>query len=140
MNVSFFLDTNILIYSFDSRHPDKQSRATDLIRDGLSTNRGVISYQVVQEFINVATRKFQTPLSVEDCQRYIDYVLIPLCKHFPSMQFYKQGLHTMQSWGYSWYDSLIISAAMESGCQTLYSEDLQHGQRIQELTVVNPFF
>ncbi len=139
MSDKFFLDTNVIVYSFDSRVPDKQNAARQLILDALTHQNGCISYQVIQEFYNVATRKFETPLSPGDCKIYLGDVLAPLCKIFPSVEFYSHGLQVADQWKYSFYDSLIITAALHANCEILYSEDLQHGQVINNLKIINPF-
>ncbi len=139
MNDNYFLDTNIFIYAFDDSNPDKQQIANNLIKMALQSNNGCISYQVIQEFINVVTRKFHTPLSISDCQRYLDDILMPLCQIFSSIDLYHEGLQIMQRWQYGFYDSLIIASALKASCRFLYSEDLQHGQHIKSLGIINPF-
>ena len=139
MNDKFFLDSNILIYTFDSRFPNKQKKAYELIDTALNTHKGMISFQVVQEFLNVATRKFTTKLTAQEADKYLNQVLTPLCKIFASLELYSQAIKIMDRWKYSFYDSLIIAAALESHCKILNSEDLQHGQIIQTLTIINPF-
>jgi predicted nucleic acid-binding protein len=139
MNGRFFLDTNILVYTFDPRFPEKQQKARRLVSDALTTQEGIISFQVVQEFLNVASRKFSKPLSWADSRRYLDEVLAPLCEIFPSVGLYQQTIDLAEQLGYSFYDSLVIAAALEGGCNILYSEDLQHQQAIQNLTIINPF-
>lgn len=135
----FFLDTNILVYSFDKTTVGKQTIARQLIRHGLQTQRGVISTQVVQEFLNLAIRKFVPPLSVIEAREYLNNTLMALCQHFPSIAFYEQALVIQVETGYSWYDALVITAAIEVNCTTLLSEDLHHGQIIRGLTILNPF-
>ena len=139
MSGRFFLDTNILVYTFDSRMPAKQQKARQLVADALLTHKGLISFQVVQEFLNVASSKFAHPLSLQDCQEYLKNVLAPLCEVLPSIELYERAIEIGERWRYSFYDFLIIAAALEAECQTLYSEDLQHQQTIQELTIINPF-
>ncbi len=139
MNGSYFLDTNILVYSFDRSSPEKQTEAVRLIKTALHGGKGVISSQVVQEFINVATKKFDVVFSLQDCRKYLDTVLSGLCRVFTSIDLYKQALDIMERWGYGHYDSLIIAAALQADCEVLYSEDLHHHQKIQGLTIVNPF-
>ncbi len=134
----FFLDTNILIYTFDKTAPEKQDISKQLIESALN-NKGVISYQVVQEFMNIALRKFTPPMTNTQAQRYLADVLMPICSYYPIDNFYKHGLDIQNRWRFSWYDSLIITAALESECDVLYSEDLQHGQKIETLTIYNPF-
>ncbi len=139
MNGKFFLDTNILVYTFDTTAPAKQKIAHQLVSTALSSRQGIISYQVVQEFLNVATRKFSPPLSTAGADTYLDKVLTPLCEFFPCMDYYANALEISERWKYSLYDSLIITAALEAKCETLYTEDLQHGQRIQGINIINPF-
>ncbi|MBI9083064.1 MAG: PIN domain-containing protein [Desulfobacterales bacterium] len=139
MNDKYFLDTNIIVYSFDKTAHRKQGIARELIRTALMLHQGCISYQVIQEFFNVATRKFVSPLSTRDCQVYLHDILAPLCEVFPSFEFYSQALQVAARWKYAFYDSLIIAAALEAGCKTLYSEDLQDRQEINGLVIANPF-
>jgi len=135
----FFLDTNILAYSFDLVAPQKQKIADRLLTDALETQRGMISIQVVQEFLNVARRKFKRPMTIEQCRGHVRNVLEPLCAYFPSISTMDRALLVMDETGYSLYDALIVTAAIESGCRTLYSDALQHGRKIQGLTILNPF-
>jgi len=139
MKDKFFLDTNIIVYSFDKRDPQKQKIALNLISNALQDANGIVSYQVIQEFVNVALRKFQTPLSMDDCQKYLNIVLEPLCYVFSSFELFHQAIEISERWQFSFYDSLIIGAALQSNCNILYSEDLQHKQKIQTLEIVNPF-
>lgn len=135
---SFFLDTNILVYTFDKTAPLKQQVAQHLLEEALR-KRGIISYQVIQEFMNLALRKFTPVMTHDQASRYLSDVLLPICDYYPTDAFYQRGLDIQARWRFSWYDSLIITAALESDCKTLYSEDLQHGQKIEELTIINPF-
>jgi len=68
MRGKYFLDTNIIVYSFDKTEPVKQATAKELIKDALSLNKGIVSYQVIQEFANVALQKFSRPLEFNDCK------------------------------------------------------------------------
>ena len=81
----FFLDTNILVYAFDRNEPAKQGIAEQLIDDALATRRGIISTQVVQEFISLALRKFARRIAITECREYLQAVLVPLCQYFPSI-------------------------------------------------------
>ena len=139
MPAEFFLDTNVFVYTFDRQEPDKQARARRLVERALGTGDGVVSSQVVQEFLNVALRKFERPLSEEQALRYLREVLDPLCFVFPSISLYETTVSLYRRWRFSFYDSLIVAAALESKCNVLYSEDFQDGQEIESLTIVNPF-
>lgn len=135
----YFLDTNILVYSFDNKNPKKRDIARNLVGDALNNGSGRISYQVIQEFLNVSTKKFETPLTTSDAQIYLRTVLEPLCEVYSSVALFHQALEIANRWKYSFYDSLIIAAAVSAGCNTLYSEDLHHSHSIGNLKVVNPF-
>ncbi len=139
MPARYFLDTNVFVYCFDRRDRRKQKIAEALVGKALDDHLGVISAQVVQEFLNVATAKFERPMTLDESRAYLDAVLSPLCESFPTIALYRQALEVQTSVRSSFYDSLIIAAALQSGCRTLYSEDLQHGQTIGELKVLNPF-
>ena len=137
MSAEQFLDTNVLVYSVDEGVPEKRQRARELVAQSLTNGRGCISYQVVQETVNVLTGNFGTPL--DRVRRLLDEVLIPLWQINPTGSLYQSALSLQSRYGFSFYDSLIIAAALEAGCTRLYSEDMQHGQRIQGLTILNPF-
>src|SRR5688572_3593765 len=139
MSDRYFLDTNIFVYTFDDTQPQKRSLARHLVSQALYDSKGTISYQVVQEFINIATRKFKHPLTPQDCVEYLDTVLAPLCEVFPNIDLYRDALELHEKWKFSYYDSLILTAALSVGCKRLYSEDLQHGQKVRDLVIENPF-
>ena len=133
-----FLDTNVLLYAFDAG-ARKRARAQAMIEHALETREGVISSQVVQEFLNVATRKFARPMTHDEAARYFDEVLEPLCSIWTDADLYRRALAVRSRFGFSFYDSLIVAAAQAADCKTLYSEDLQAGQKLDGLVIVNPF-
>jgi predicted nucleic acid-binding protein len=139
MSDRFFLDTNIFVYSFDQSSAAKARKATELIREALTTQKGVISYQVVQEFFNVAMRRFSQPMQTADAEQYLSTVFRPLLGVHSSQALYAEALHLHAQSGLSWYDALIVSGAIQARCDLLYTEDLQHGQRFGSLQVRNPF-
>jgi predicted nucleic acid-binding protein len=100
----FFLDTNIFVYSFDATAPQKQQTARSLIRNALATQRGVISAQVVQEFLNVGLRKFTQPMTIAESRAYLKVTLLPLCRHYSSALFYDRALLLKEATGFSFYD------------------------------------
>ena len=139
MKDKYFIDTNILVYSFDTTNPTKREIALNIISDALTKSKGIISYQVIQEFMNVALGKFKKPLTFGDCQKYLTVVLEPICEVFSSIDLFHKAIEISERWQFSFYDSLIISAALKAECSILYSEDLQHGQKIYELQIINTF-
>lgn len=139
MNAKYFIDTNVFVYSFNNNQQVKQARSKELIQGALQSGEGIISSQVVQEFLNVALRKFDIPMQIEDARTYLRVVLNPLCQVYPSLELYESCLEMQAETKYSFYDSLILAAAVQGGCELLYSEDLQDGQEIHGLTILNPY-
>jgi predicted nucleic acid-binding protein len=139
MSDRFFLDTNIFIYSFDRSSVGKARKAAQLIRKALTTQKGIISYQVVQEFFNVALRKFSQPLMTADAEQYLGTVFRPLLGVHSSQALFSEALHLQAKDAISLCDSLIVSSAIQAKCDVLFMEDLQHGQRFGSLQVLNPF-
>lgn len=135
----FFLDTNILVYSFDNSHGVKRDRAQDLIDLALSTKGGVVSFQVVQETLAVMLGKFKRTIRPEHAGEYLENILLPLCEVVPDAALYRQALSIKRETGFSFYDCLIVAAAVSSGCTHLYTEDLQNGRTIGGLAILDPF-
>ncbi len=134
-----FLDTNVLVYSFDQGCGDKRRVARELIRGALESGRGMVGVQVVQEFLNVALRKFARPMGTTEARDYLQSVLMPLCQHAPNVATFDRALLIREETQYSWYDALIVTAAIESGCRWLLTEDLDDGRKLHGLTIRNPF-
>jgi len=139
MSAEFFLDTNVLVYSFDSSEPDKQATAQELTKKALTGGSGILSWQVVQEFLNVALHRWEKPMTPADAERYLNHTLQPLCRIYPDPPLWKAALQIHSSSGYLWYDSLVVASALKSGCKILYSEDLQDGRSFGNLIIRNPF-
>lgn len=139
MSGDYFLDTNIFIYQLEKLDADKYEVARRLIAEGLVTQSAIISYQVVQECINISLRKAEIKLSHQDSKAYMEDVLMPLCQVLPSKALYAKAIDLQARYKYGFYDSLIIAAALEANCNVLYSEDLQDGQLVDGLTIKNPF-
>jgi predicted nucleic acid-binding protein len=110
-----------------------------LIRQAADTGNGVVSYQVVQEFFNLAFRRFQHPMNVAEAEPYLITVFRPLLAVHSSPALYVEAMRIAERYRWSWYDCIIIAAALQSQCGVLYSEDLQHGQEIETLAIENPF-
>lgn len=134
-----FIDTNIFVYSFDARAPDQRRRAQEIIGEALAEGTGVCSSQVVQEFVNVALRRFAKPMTHAQVRTYLREVLLPLCATFPAPEAFEDALLLCERHSLSWYDSLIVAAAVTLECDELCTEDLQDGLRIGGLTVRDPF-
>ncbi len=134
-----FIDTNVFVYQIENIDARKTRLADDLIRGGIASGEACISFQVVQECINTFVRKAEITLNEAQMRHYLEDVLHPLWKVYPSLALYQSSLEIRRRYGFGFYDSLIVASALEAGCKILYTEDLQHGQRIDELVVTNPF-
>jgi predicted nucleic acid-binding protein len=125
------MDSNILIYAY-STHA-KRAQAISLVADG-----GVISAQVLNEFTNVLRNKQKQEWPI------IERALASVRLRFPDIvpltaDTHASALALARDHGFAFYDALIIAAAIEAGCDTLWSEDMQHGRVIGGLTIRNPF-
>ena len=139
MSARFFLDTNLFVYSLEGNSSAKARRATQLIRQAIATRNGIVSYQVVQEFFNVALRRFTPPMTAAEAEQYLATVFRPLLAVHSSNALYAEALHLQSRHRLAWYDSLIVAGAMEGGCQLLYTEDLHDRQKFGDLRIENPF-
>ena len=134
-----FIDSNVFVYLFDETDDCKREAAERIVDSALQNYDASISFQVVQETLNVLTRNLPTPMSVEGAKDFLRQVLVPLWRVSPSPALYDRALDLQSRYRYGFYDSLIIAAALDAGCTQLFSEDLQDGQRIEGLTIRNPF-
>ena len=135
----YFLDTNIFIYSLENNQSKKARLSRELIATALKSGTGIISYQVVQEFLNVALSKFKKTIEIADCRSFLDTVLIPLCAILPGLELYHSAIEIRANTGYAFYDALIVASALAGDCSVLYSEDLQHQRTIHNIEIINPF-
>ena len=135
-----FLDTNIFVYAFLASEPRKRVKAVQLIESSLASGLGCISYQVIQEFANVARKKFAVRMISADCKAFMDAAMQPMNRVASSTELVYCALDLQDELKYSFYDCLMLAAALQGACSTLYSEDLQHGQLVRgALRIVNPF-
>lgn len=139
MSARFFLDTNLFVYTFESPATAKSRTAAKLIREAIQTRKGVISYQVVQEFFNVAFRRFSLPMTSDEARRYLETVFRPLLTLHSSESLYIAAIRLCSEKRIAWYDALIVAAALEAECEVLYTEDLQHGAQFEHVRIRNPF-
>ena len=131
MPVSFF-DTNVLVY-LASGDTAKADRAEAVIAEG-----GSISVQVLGELANVARRKIQ--MSWDETHAFLDMLRGLLTVHPLTVEIHETGLRLAERYGFSIYDAMIAASALDAGCDTLWSEDMQHGMALEEgLRIVNPF-
>jgi predicted nucleic acid-binding protein len=136
--VPSFVDTNVLVYAEDSEAKDKQRLARDLVLELWDLRDGVLSVQVLHEFFVTVTRKLKKPLTVGKARDIVDEYLTwnvvdntgPILLAAIDLQRHAK---------LSFWDALVVQAAITAGCDRLYSEDLNAGQRFGDLVIVNPF-
>lgn len=127
-----FVDTNVLAY-LASGDVAKADRAEAVVAAG-----GAINVQVLNELANVARRKMQ--MSWADTRALLDTLRRLLTVHPLTVEIHETGLSLAERYGFSTYDAMIVAAALHAGCETLLSEDMQHGMTLDEgLRIANPF-
>ena len=133
-----FVDTNVLVYARDLSEPDKQSRAARWMAELWASRRGRLSVQVLQEYYVTATRKLDPPRDPELVRD--DVTALHAWKPVTvDLSLLERAWSIEDRYGYSWWDAQILAAATLSKCDFLLSEDLQHGQVIDGLTILDPF-
>ena len=131
-----FIDTNVLVYSIDPSDPEKTDVVRGLLRDLADSNRGIISTQVMQEFYVVATKKLGvdalTAKSFLDALQSFEITTIDPVAIYRAIDI--SILNQISFW-----DALILAAAEKMNCGKLYTEDLNHGQTINGIEIIDPF-
>ncbi len=133
MPVKAFFDTNVLIYAVAQDDP-RSTQAEELLASG-----GVLSVPILNEFVSVARRKIL--MSWSDVTEALNAFRVLCPSPLPiTIEMHEAALKIAEKHGYNIYDALVVAAALEAGCATLYSEDLHDGQTIDgQLTIRNPF-
>lgn len=130
------MDTNILIYLYSNDDLWKKQIVSEIVTN---TNEIVISTQVLTEFSNIGFRKLN--LATFEIMATLDELAANFEINTNTLKTIKQAISIKGKYHYSWFDSLIIAAALESNCTTLYSEDMHNQQLIEgSLVIVNPFY
>jgi len=133
-----FLDTNILVYAYDQHEPHKQSKAQELITDGIEKEILLISVQVLGEFFNVVTRHIPQPMTPDEAQEIIAAISILPVQEI-DLAMVTRAIDTHKTYRISYWDALIVAAAERAGCTLILSEDLSDGQAYHNMVVRNPF-
>jgi predicted nucleic acid-binding protein len=131
-----FLDTNVLVYSDDPRDPAKQAKALDLIKDHLRLRTGVVSLQVLQEYFVTTTSKLK--LDVELAKQRVE-IFARFHVAQPAVDDILAAIDLHRLRRLSFWDALILQCAKQSGCRVLLTEDMQHGQLVDGVRIVDPF-
>ena len=135
-SASAFVDTNVLVYSFDSGEPVKRKRAQEVVER--ERERLVLSAQVLGEFYVVVTRKLETPVSLEDAlaavRLWSRFRTVPLDGALVGA-----AIRISQTARISYWDGLIVAAARAAGCDRILTEDLADGTAVEGVAIENPF-
>ena len=131
-------DTNVLVYIFDSSAPNKRTRALQVLEQAIDAGLAVLSTHVLQEFFVTVTRKLPVPLTNDQAKRAVqDFARLPVVQVDPDIIL--NAIDTMQRYRLSFWDSMIVQAALRGDATVICSEDLQPGQTIETIRVENPF-
>lgn len=133
-----FVDTNVFVYRLDDDEGHKQRQADAWLRELWTQRTGRVSYQVMQELYVTLTRKLSSPLTSERARSEVDS--LAAWKPLPiDARVFREAWAVEDRYGFSWWDAAIVAAARITECRYLLTEDLQHGQELGALTVVDPF-
>ena len=136
MALRSFIDTNVLIYAEASDAPDKQRRALDLLKQLYEEALGVLSTQVLQEYCNVALKKLRLPAQHVRAQLDL-YGQFEVIQVTPAIIHAGLDLHQTRSIGF--YDAIIVATAQTAGCEVVFTEDMNTGENLAGVRIVNPF-
>lgn len=138
MTAPVFVDTNVFVYRFDRTEPAKQERCQAWLEELWRAGNGRVSYQVLQELYVTVTRKLDPGLPPAEARAVV--------RALEAWQPATVGPRTLETawdlqdrWSLSWWDALIVAAALAAGCETLLTEDLQAGAEIDGVHIVDPF-
>jgi len=138
MTATCFVGTNALVYARDASEPKKQAAAAAWMRRLWETQTGRLSVQVLNEFYVIVTQKLKPGLDRQSAKEEILTLMawepVPI-----DAEVMRRAWLVQDTYSFSWWDALIISAALRSGCRFLLSEDMQAGQDLFGLKIVNPF-
>lgn len=133
-----FFDTNILVYLFDASDPVRQKKAMDCFQEAVNSHSIALSTQVLQEFYAVTTRKLKPAITPERAAQHVN-LLCAFDVMDSTAQTVQAAMVLAQGHQLSWWDALVLEAALRAKAEVIYTEDFSHGQRFGSLTVVNPF-
>ncbi len=137
MNGADFLDTNIVVYAYDDKSPEKQRVARQLLRSGIN-GRTVISNQVLAEFAATMLHKAAPPATNQALMKALD-ALAATRLILTDAEMVRRAVEVRAAYGLHFYDSLIIAAAERAGCARIWSEDFNEGQEYFGVVAANPF-
>ena len=142
MTVLALVDTNILVYRFDPRFPDKQARAREVLRHGLADDTARIPHQALLEFVSVAGRirlGSRPLLSAAEARHEVEELMAQFPVLYPNAALLRSALQGAAAYQMSWFDAHIWAYAEHFGLEEIVSEDFEHGRLYGSVRVRNPF-
>jgi len=140
--VAALVDTNVLVYRFDPRVPEKQERATRLLETAVQPGALSLPHQALVEFVAATTRPLRRIgplLSRDEAREEVESMLLTFDVLYPDAALLRTALRGTATYGLPWFDAHLWAYAEHFGCHVLYSEDFQHGRVYGSVRVVNPF-
>jgi predicted nucleic acid-binding protein len=141
--VAALVDTNILVYRFDQRFPDKQARAAELLRTGISEDSIRVPHQALIEFIAASTKPLtragRSILSPEEARREMEEMLVQFEVLYPDEELVRVAIRGAATYGLSWFDAHMWAYAERFGLETLWSEDFENGRLYGRVRTRDPF-
>jgi predicted nucleic acid-binding protein len=138
MRDKYFIDTNILVYANDNSEIEKNSISREIIINGIKNENAVISTQVLSEFYVTVTKKIKKTLAPFQARKEIELLrsleLVEL-----TINLILKAIDISEKYKLSYWDSLIIVAAINAKCSIIYSEDLSSGQKFESVKIINPY-
>ena len=131
-----FFDTNVLVYTDDQANPVKQKRALDVLNEHKQAQTGAVSLQVLQEYFVTVTRKYGLDLGTarQKVKLFAEFDTVE-----PNLADVLAAIDMHRLHNLSYWDALVVHCARSAGCRQLLTEDMQHGQVIDGVRIVNPF-
>jgi len=137
MRDKIFIDSNIFVYAYTDDDWQKHELSRNLLKDNILANEIILSVQILNEFYSVMAKYKYSHDEIKSCS---DEIIKQAEIMSLKLDTFKFCLFIKEKYGYSWWDSLILSSALENNCKIIYSEDMQHEQIIENtLKIVNPF-
>jgi predicted nucleic acid-binding protein len=136
------VDTNILVYRYDPRFPEKQRRATELLRAGIGNNSLVLPHQALIEFVAAVTRPLgagPSLLTMDEAHREVEDMMVQFPVIYPTENTLRTALRGVALYKLSWFDAHLWAYADQHDLDTIYSEDFQDGRLYGRVRVENPF-
>lgn len=136
------VDTNVLVYRYDGRFPDKQRRASDLLREGIEDGSLRLPHQAIVEFLAVVTRRGpdgRSLLTADEAHREAEELLVEFPVLYPREEVLRIAMWGSATYRLSWFDAHIWAYAEFFGLPRIWSEDFEHGRQYGTVSVTNPF-